>query len=452
MTGMTLATFVDNLARLLVLVALIGVSGMISAGETALFALSRQQLSRFRRSANRLDQLVIRLRERPESLLAAVLLGNITVNILMYSILAVLVGQVGAASPLAGMLLGVGGFLAAILFAEIIPKLIALAVSERLAPIAALPIRLLEIGTWPVRKVLNAAMVEPLTRILSGGVVLDQPIRPDELQELVNISQSDGLVDERESTLLHRVMDLADTRVSALMVPRVDVVAFDLADDPQKLMRLFTTHRLLRIPAYEDDIDNVKGVISARALMLAPGAPLRQLVQPVPFIPEQASVEALLQHFRATGSKLALVVDEYGGLAGIVALEDVVEAIVGELHAPDEGLVAPGLQRLTEQTYLVDAAEDVYDFCRALLLPMEDFRVHTVGGLLVERLGRMPRMGDEVAIGSLRLAVVSMRKHRVLQLRLTLEHPPADNPDLRRLLGAGWSPPSTPPPGQGDRP
>jgi len=448
---MTLSTLVDNLARVLALILLVGISGMISAGETALFALSRQQLSRFRQSSRRLDQLVLRLREKPESLLAAVLLGNIAVNILIYSMLAVLVGRVGADSPLAGLLTGVGGFLAVILFAEILPKLVALAASERLAPLAAVPIRLLQIGSWPVRAVLHAALVEPLTRIVGGGPARVEPIRPEELQELVRISQGDGLVGEHESMLLHRVMDLAATRVSELMVPRVDVVAFDLADDRSELLRLFLTHRLLRIPVYEGQIDRIQGIIAARSLLLEPNAPLRRLIEPVQFIPEQAGVEALLRHFRATGSQLAMVVDEYGGLAGVVALEDVVEALVGELHAPDEGAVEPGLRRLSDRVYLVDAAEDLHDFCRAFGLVPGDLRVHTVGGLFVERLGRVPRPGDALRIGPLRFQVVSMRGHRVLQLRVEADTPPVDGPDLRHMLGEGPPPAERSPQAPGGR-
>jgi putative hemolysin len=230
-------------------------------------------------------------------------------------------------------------------------------------------------------------------------------------------------------------MELADRRVSELMVPRVDVVAFDLSRDKSELIGLIKDSRLLRIPVYEGDIDKVKGVILSKDFLLNPDRSPARLIRPVRFIPEQASVEALLELFRWTGSKLALVVDEYGGIAGIVALEDIVEAIVGEIHAPDEPDALPELQQVDDTTFIVDAGLDVDDFCRAFNLPIEESRIHTVAGLMSEKLDRFPKQGDQLTLGHARLTVVSLKDHRILRIRLALERPAEDTPELRRLLG-----------------
>ncbi|MBN2561942.1 MAG: HlyC/CorC family transporter [Phycisphaerae bacterium] len=428
--------FRDNVPHLLALCGLVIISGLVSSSETALFSLTRQQLGRFRQSSHLLAQLVLRLREKPESLLSTVLLANIAVNVLLYSMLAVTVNRFAGPSSLWAMVSGGVGFLVVLFGAEIVPKLVAFAMSERLAPLVAGPVRLLEIVTWPVRWVLGVLLVEPLTRILGGGVATDPDVRADELQQLVNICQTNGLIDERENTLLHQMMGLANMRVAELMVPRVDVVAFDLASERSELVALIQSSRLLRIPAYKETIDNVKGVISAKEFLLNQDRPPAELVRPVRFIPEQASVEALLLHFKTTGSKLAMVVDEYGGLAGIVALEDVVEAIVGELHAPDEPEIRPALQRLSDTTFMIDAGLDVDDFYLAFDLPIEESRINTVGGLIAAKLDRVPRQGDQVAVGRARLTVVSMKDHRILQARLVVDEPVEDNPDLSRLLDA----------------
>ncbi len=428
--------FRDNIPRLVALGLLVVLSGLISSSETALFALTRQQLARFRQSRRRTAQLVIRLREDSDSLLATVLLANITVNILLYSMLAVTVNRLAGASPLWTMIFGLVGFLIVLFGAEIIPKLVAFAVSDRLAPLVAFPLRFLQTATWPIHRIMGALLVEPLTRIFGGSEHPMPPVSADELQQLVNISQDEGHIDERENALLHRVMDLADRRVKELMVPRVDVVAFNLADSTTEFASLVRSSRLLRIPAYENDIDHVKGIILVREFLLNRDRPLRDLVRPVHFIPEQARVEALLAHFRSSGSKLALVVDEYGGIAGVVALEDVVEAIVGELHAPDEPEIMPTLQRIDDTTYVVDPTLDVDDFCEAFRLPLEESRFNTVGGLIAAELDRVPKQGDRVSIGTATLAVVAMKAHRILQVRLTLTDPVEESPDLRRLLDA----------------
>ena len=442
---MALERLLDHLWHIVIMCLLVAASGAISASETALFALTRQQLKRFRQSGRWMDQLVLRLRETPESLISTVLLANMTVNILLYSILAITVGGIAGPSVLWTTVLGVIGFLLVLFAAEVVPKLVAFAVSERLAPLVAIPLRLLEIVTLPLRWLLNITLIEPFTRVLGGGGTTDQGVCPEELQRLVNICQAEGLIDERENSLLHRMVDLGDMRVSELMVPRVDVVAFDLASDRGELVELIQANRLMRIPAYEGHPDNIKGLISARDCLLNPHLEPAQLLGPVQFIPEQARVEALLQHFRTTGRKLAVVVDEYGGLAGIVALEDVVEEIVGEFHAADEPLPLPSVRRLDDTSFVIDAGMDVEDFYRAFRLPAEELRINTVAGLIAAKLDRVPRPGDSVEVGPARLTVASMRRHRVLQARLALPEPPEANRDLARLLegtpgGRGDSP------------
>jgi putative hemolysin len=412
-------------------------SGMISAGETALFALSRQQLARLKQSGHLSAQIILRLRKDPQGLLSTILLSNITINVLLYSLMTVTAKRMSGGSPLLATILGTGSFLFMLLGIEIFPKLIAYSISDRLAPIVAGPIQILSTVTYPIRRLLEAAIVGPLTRILGGTAHQDATIKSEELQQLVNVVRSEGLIGQSENSLLHQVMELSKTRVKGLMVPRVDLVAFNLEDDPARLVELIKRHRLLRIPVYDGDIDAVKGIVLSKEFLLDPQRPLRALIRPIPFVPEQAGVEGLLAHFRRTGTQLALVVDEYGGLAGIVALEDVVEAIVGEMHAPGEVVSVKTLERIDATTFLVDAGINLEDFRRAFQLPIEETRVQTVGGLMGAILERIPTVGDEVQVGSATLSVASMRRRRIMTVKLTLEQPPKENPDLARLTGEG---------------
>lgn len=430
---MTPGAFLDNIGQFLALIALTLLSGAISAGETALFALTRQQLNRFRQSDNASAQRIVRFREHPSNLLSTVLLWNIAVNVLLYSMLGITVHRLAPDSHLWTAILGTVGFVLVLFGAEIIPKLVAFAVSERFAPIAAPMLRVLEVLSSPIRRLLNLSLVEPLTRLLS--VPPAPPVTADELRRLIDAGRKEDLIDPRENLLLHQLMELSELRVSALMTPRVDVVAFDLDAPPSKLRELIRSSRLLRIPVYQGDIDNIRGIVSAKEFLLHSDRPIRELVRPVHFIPEQAGVEALLKHFRESGSQLALVVDEYGGLAGVVALEDVVEAIVGELRAPEERKTVPALQQIDALTYLVDAGIDVNDFCRAFDLPIEESRIHTLAGLIAEKLDRIPQTRDQIVIGHATLTIVRMRRKRILLVRVKLDNPPAPNPDLTILLG-----------------
>ncbi|HWL92387.1 MAG TPA: hemolysin family protein [Phycisphaerae bacterium] len=429
---MTFAVVVEHVPELVAMLLLTALSATISASETAMFSLTRQQLNRFRAMKSPAAAAIIRLRESPADLLATVLLSNIAVNILLYSILGLTVAHIGAGSALWTTILGFFGFMLVLFGADILPKLVALAIGDRLAPLVARPLRVLEIVTLPVRRVLNALLVEPLTRILTPAPA--ETIDEDELQRLINISRNEGILDDAENVLLHQLLDLKHLRVSGLMTPRVDMIAFDLAQPREQLIRLFKAHRLLRLPVYEEDIDNIQGIVTAREALLSPGTPIRQLIRPVQFIPEQAGSEALLKHFRDTHSQFAVVVDEYGGIAGVVALEDVVEAIVGELRGPEEKADLPLIERIDDRTYVVDAGMDVGDFCQAFELPEEETRIHTVGGLIAEKLDRLPEMRDEVVIGHARLMVLVMRRRRIVRVRVTLDQPIVDNPDLKILL------------------
>lgn len=431
---MMLDKFVDAIPQFVAMGLLILLSGLVSGSETALFALSKHQINQLRKSNHRLAGLVQRLRSRPADLLSTVLLANIAINILLYSMLAVTTASLAGGSRLWTATFGITGFFVVLTCAEIAPKLIAFAAGERLALFVALPVRGLEIATVPARWLLIRWIVEPLTRIFSGGHAEIRAIHADELQQFVHVGRHEGIIDESENALLHQVMELKDMRVSALMVPRVDVIAYNLESDRQELFELIRTHRLLRIPVYEGSIDNIKGIIRAKDFLLDRNRPIERLIQKIAFIPEQASVEALLDHFRKSASKLALVVDEYGGIAGIVALEDMVEAVVGEIYAPDEVGALPALYRLDETSYLLDAGIDVDEFRRAFGLPIVDTRFNTVAGLIAEKLGRLPESEDSVTLGHATLTVTATKGRRVLQARLNLDAPVPQNPDLTLLL------------------
>lgn len=431
-----LTRLLENLPQLIAILILTGISGMISASETALFAVTRRQLADLSASGRLGASVAIGLRDNPRSLLSTVLLSNTAVNILLYSILGVTSVRIAAGSTLWTTLFGVGGFVLTVFGAEILPKQFALVLAHRLAPLVAIPLRTLQAATAPIRWLLDNFFVEPLTRIFTGTAGKADTVTPEELQELVNLCQSGGLIDDRENLILHHVVELSEMRVSALMVPRVDFVAFSMADGRDRLAELFKTSRLMHIPVYDGTTDNLLGIIDARNFFLNRDRPLRELIRPVHFIPEQARVDSLLQHFRKTGTKLAIVVDEYGGLAGVVALEDIVEAIVGDLSVAEEPREGPQIERISDTVYLVDGGMDVDDFRRAFELPLEDTRIDTVGGLLAEALGRLPAHGDEVRIGHALLRVVSMRKRRVIRVKVILDAPAEENPAMALLLGA----------------
>ena len=427
---------IENLPAFALIGTLIIASAMASASETALFALTRKQLQDLAGFNTVSARKVAQLRAAPRGLLSTLLLTNTAINMLLYSVLGVTSVRLSGGSTAVATVFGIGGFVVTVFGAEILPKQIALILSVKLSLMIAPAIRGLVIATSPLRWLLENVFVEPLIRLVSGTTLPASSIAAEELQELVSICEDGGLIDDRENRIIHHVFELAETRVSALMVPRVDFSAFNIAHDRHDLEKLFKTARLLRMPVYEGTIDNIIGTVAARDTFLYPDKPIREMLKPVQFVPEQAGAESVLQHFRHTGTQMAIVVDEYGGLAGVIAMEDIVEAIVGNLSAPGETGDEPRLVRLGPNTFTVDAAMDIDDFRRAFELPIEDTRFDTVGGLIVESFGRLPEPGDEVTIGHVVLRVMVMRKRRVFRAMVTLLKPTGENADLSLLLAA----------------
>jgi CBS domain containing-hemolysin-like protein len=204
------------------------------------------------------------------------------------------------------------------------------------------------------------------------------------------------------------------------MVPRVDVVAYDVNDPPAGLLETFRRTRLRKIPVYDGTIDNVLGVVHAKRLLLNPDAPLRELVVDVPFVPEAANIERVLLQFRVTQTQMAVVVDEYGGTAGLVTLEDVLEEIVGDIPDPDEVDRGPAVQKLSDTEYLLDGDLAVHEWSDVFGTDLAERRLSTVGGFVTSLLGRVPRVDDTVTYSNLRFTVESVRRRRVGKLRLEL--------------------------------
>jgi CBS domain containing-hemolysin-like protein len=224
--------------------------------------------------------------------------------------------------------------------------------------------------------------------------------------------------------MIRGVLDIGDLTVREVMVPRMDVVALD-ADAPlSEAADLVADRGFSRIPVYEGDLDRVVGILYAKELLRAfqtsNVSTIRSLLRPVSFVPDSKPVAELLRDFRQSRVHLAIVVDEYGGTAGLVTIEDVLEEIVGEIHDEFEaGRPEPQSERQPDGTYVVDGRTTLNDLSDLVDTDLEEEEVLTVGGLLADRLGRIPEVGDEVEVDSLRLTVLSVSGHRPERVRVT---------------------------------
>ena len=403
------------------LLLLVG-SGFFSGTETALFNLTRGQIHRLRHGGPT-GHLIATLTARPQRLLNTLLLGNMLVNVAYAGISSVILldlrragaaGWVVAAASLVAML-------GLILLGEVAPKMLAYALHEQWARLAAWVVWLVERILVPIIWLLEALFVRPMTRILAprpadgAGDISEQ-----ELGAVLSLSAKRGVLDHDANALLQEIIELSDLRVRDIMVPRVDMIAYDVDAGRDGLAELFRQTHLRKIPVYEGTPDNVLGVVPAKRLLLAPRTPLRDLVRPVPFLPDAARVERALLRFRVTRTQMAIVVDEYGGTAGLVTLEDILEQIVGDIPEPQDAPAGPAVQFVADNVYRIDGDLPIHAWVDTFRIDLSGRRISTLGGFVTAQLGRIPRAGDTVTYRNLRFHVESMRGRRVGAVRLEL--------------------------------
>jgi putative hemolysin len=414
-----IAQVYQQLGHGLLMLLLLACSAFFSGSETAFFSLTRRQIKQLDSSTGRLQKLAAHLLHRPGHLLNCLLFGNMVINVLFYAVSSVLVLQAGRAWGFgAAGALAVGTFLVLVLLGEILPKSLAYSNARPLAIAAALPAFVIVQVFGPVTFVFRLLFLEPVLRILFGHPRLPGVTTLAEFRSLVNLSRRRGLITENEDRLLGEVIELGLLKVRHVMQPRVDMIAHEVSDPPEAVRERMRKNHLTKVPVYADTMDNIVGVVHLRQLFLKPEVPLDRLVQPVSFVPEQKTVESLLEFFRKTGTDMAIVVDEYGGLAGSVRLEDIAEELFGRLETAAG--VEP-IKLLGPFQYRLAGDLAIHDWADVFGIDLEETRVTTIGGLVTDLLDRIPKKGDVAYLGNLKFTVERVRKHRIETVILSLE-------------------------------
>ncbi len=408
----------------LILVLLV-LSAVFSASEAVLFSLSRVQLERAAASPSMLRRRAAQLMARPKSTLLTILITNTAVNVALFAEAYVLFNRLGAnLGPWAVPLAGVASVLLVVVVGEVVPKVLGVSLADRVAPLSAAVVHVVGFVARPIGRVIDLVLAEPFVRIVLGPERSRDgaDLSADELKTLLAMSRQRGTLRPLEDTFLRPIVDLSSTRVADVMVPRVAMKVYDISASAEGLRTLMRESRHKKIPVYDGNLDNIVGLVYAKVLFLNPGKTLRELVVPVRFVPAVITCEQLLIHFRSTRSQVALAVDEYGGVAGLVTLEDVIEQIVGELHDPEEQPAEPDIQALAEGGYDISGQLSVQYWIEAFGLPQRVERVATVGGLVMAQLGRPAVVGDVVRFGNVELRVVRVRGRRIERLHLQLRN------------------------------
>lgn len=396
---------------------LLFLSALFSSSETALFSLDKEDVKRLKGEDSRIGRILVGLVGSPKKLLITILLGNTAVNVAFYSISFGLSQEIlKSGVPNAtfwAWAFGFGSLFAVIVVGEVVPKGVAVRIPEHLSRLVAVPISVVERLLLPVRVPITV-ILDGLGKLFGGGGEKEPYITAEELKVMLALSERYGVVDTQERTMIHAVLDFGRMRVKDAMVPRVDMTAFDITDSVDDFLTLVRETKHKKIPVYEGSSDNILGVVYAKDVFLNPAGDLRSMVRTVTFVPETKTIESLLREFRREHRQMAIVADEYGGTAGLITLEDILEEVVGEIQDETERYVEP-IRKLRGNRYLVHGSITLMDWCETFGVELEPV-ADTIGGYVVSLLGRIPQRKDSVTHQNIVFTVREVRKRRITRL------------------------------------
>ena len=404
-----------------IVAALLACSAFFSSTETALMSLNRYRLRHRARAGSRAARLAERLLEKPDRLIGLILLGNNAVNFAAASMVTLIALRLGGEAAVA---LGTGLLTFVVLiFAEVAPKTLAALHPERIAMPAVFIyyplLRVLFPLVWLTNLIANSVL-----RLfgVNASAVEGQALSHEELRTVVN--EAGALISRRYRTMLTGILDLEKVTVDDVMVPHNEIVGIDLEDDLNTIITVIESSAHTRLPVFEDNIDQIVGVLHMRSLVRRDhSTPLtldfiRSAAREPYFVPEGTPLSVQLVQFQKRKARLALVVDEYGDIQGMVTLEDILEEIVGEFTT-DPGSNPEAIRPDGDDAWVVHGATNVRELnrCVGWELPTEGAR--TLNGLVQEQLETIPDPGTVFAIGEYRVEVLHCNDNMVLEARLS---------------------------------
>ena len=415
-----------NALEIVALVILVLCSAFFSASETALVAVSRVRARALYDSKLRGSGYVLRLVEDKSHVLTSILIGNTFALLAADSLATILAVAVGLPHPAIWSTLVMSVVL--LLFGEIIPKTLAAGDSDRWLIALSRTLRYVAIVIGPISNAFTF-VANGILRIFGIRVTHQMYVTEEDIRALVNVGAEQRVIEEEEREMIHSVIEFGDTIVREVMTPRPEMVAVSIDDPPRRALEVVIAEGYSKLPVYQESKDDIVGVVHDRELLIALAngtlaqTSLRSLMRPAPHVPETKKTAELLREMQRNKFSLAIVVDEYGGTAGLVTMEDLLEEIVGEIRDEHDEDEQEPIHIISEEEAVVEAGTNIEDVNAKLgtHIPTEDFE--TIGGYIVGLFGRLPREGEEIeADRRTRLKVERTRGRRIVSVRV-FTHP-----------------------------
>ncbi len=376
-------------------------SAFFSSSETALTSLAPLKVAQLIKEDQVNSKYFSIWMNHPNKMLNTILIGNNVANIFASVMAGDIAMKLSGSSQIALTTAVMTIFI--LFFGEITPKTFAKHNAEGFAKFSIRILAFFYFLFYPLTYIMNI-FVKGVIKLVGGSVDAEKPlITEEELEFMINVSKDEGILEDQTKEMMHNIIDIKDITVKEIMVPRTEMVCIEIGRSVADLLDLIEEHEYSRIPAYEGRLDNIVGIIYIKDLIKklkeksVEYIGLREILREAMFVPETKSIYHLFKEFQAKRVHVAIVIDEYGGVAGLVTMEDILEEIVGEIRDEYDEKEEDDLVKVDENRYIVDAGMDLDDFCEILGIEktndMEEYE--TVAGLVYDLADRIPEEGDE---------------------------------------------------------
>ena len=409
-------------------VLLLGMSAFFSGSETALFNLKRNDVEKLKNDLAPSSRLIVRLLTTPKRLLTTILTGNTIVNVALASMAALITAEIasqrGVNQVLALVIETIVLTIVLVILGEITPKVLAmrhsLGFASRIIGTLSIIFKLFspiaQVVYGLVEKMVNFTGIQPEENFTSD----------EEIKELVELGQDHGVIGEDEKEMIHSIIEFGDTQAKEIMIPRPDVVMFHTEMSRDEVLTLIRESGYSKYPLYKDQIDQIRGIVFIKDILpylhsSSHRINLERLARQAMFVPEHQHVDDLLREMQREKQKLAIVVDEYGGFSGMIAVEDIIEEVLGDLKDEiDDSGEETEIVELEKHVYMIEASTHLDDVAEVLGIGfVEDRDFDSIGGFIYSSLGTIPEPGEIIEYENFKFEVLSVEKNRIEKVKVT---------------------------------
>ena len=413
----------SDIIQLVIVIILLSASAFFSSAETALMTSNKLKMRNLAENGDKRAAKVLKVTENTDKMLSAILIGNNIVNLTASSISTALTLKIFG-SKLVGIATGILTFLI-LVFGEITPKNVASKNAENMALSYIGVISFLVTLLTPVIFIVNT-VAKFVISIFNKNSDDNNAVTEEELRAMVEYSHEEGVIENEEKKMIVNVVDFGDTVAGDIMVPRVDMVMVDEKSSYEEILQVFREERYTRIPVYEETPDNVIGILNVKDFLLIEDKEnfvMKELLREPLYTYEYKKTSALMMDMRKTGANIVIVLDEYGITAGLITLEDMLEEIVGEIRDEFDADEDEGITKVSDLEYMIDGSTNLDDINDRIGLSLSSEEYESIGGLIMEKLGRLPVEGEIINFDNIVLTVKKMDHARIEKVCLKLKQP-----------------------------